>query len=61
MKYKGRTGLSASHQKIYARAWVNNEYIETPEIEISAVVDRIGTGDAYSAGFNLCFTAKPYR
>ena len=47
---KVRTGLSASHQKIYGRAWVNNQYIETPEIEITDVVDRIGTGDAYAAG-----------
>ena len=47
---KIRTGLSASWQKIYARAWVANTYIETEELEIAQVVDRIGTGDAYAAG-----------
>lgn len=47
---KVRTGISASHQKIHGRAWVNKHYIETPEIEIIDVIDRIGTGDAYAAG-----------
>lgn len=47
---KVRTGLSASWQKIYGRAWTGKEYITTEEIEITSVVDRIGTGDAYAAG-----------
>lgn len=47
---KVRTGVSASWQKIYGRAWTGNEYISTEEIEITSVVDRIGTGDAYAAG-----------
>lgn len=47
---KVRTGLSASWQKIYGRAWTGTEYITTEEIEVAAVVDRIGTGDAYAAG-----------
>lgn len=47
---KVRTGLSASWQKIYGRAWTGNEYITTEEIEVASVVDRIGTGDAYAAG-----------
>jgi 2-dehydro-3-deoxygluconokinase len=47
---KVRTGLSATHQKIYAQAWDGTTYLSTSEIEISDVVDRIGTGDAYAAG-----------
>ena len=47
---KIRTGVSASWQKIYGRAWVDNTYLETSELEITQVVDRIGTGDAYAAG-----------
>lgn len=47
---KIRTGLSATHQKIYAQAWDGAAFYTTPEIEISDVVDRIGTGDAYAAG-----------
>ena len=47
---KVRTGLSASWQKIYGQAWTGSEYIFTEELEITDVVDRIGTGDAYAAG-----------
>ena len=47
---KVRTGLSASWQKIYGQAWTGSEYISTSELEITSVVDRIGTGDAYAAG-----------
>ncbi|MCM8568411.1 sugar kinase [Gramella jeungdoensis] len=47
---KVRTGLSASWQKIYGRAWTGKQYITTEEIEVASVVDRIGTGDAYAAG-----------
>ncbi|TQI69323.1 2-dehydro-3-deoxygluconokinase [Gramella sp. Hel_I_59] len=47
---KIRTGLSASWQKIYGQAWTGTAYISTEELEITSVVDRIGTGDAYAAG-----------
>lgn len=47
---KVRTGISASEQKIFARAWTGTEYMQTNELEIKNVVDRIGTGDAYAAG-----------
>ncbi|HEA30066.1 MAG TPA: sugar kinase [Leeuwenhoekiella sp.] len=47
---KVRTGLSASWQKVYGRAWTGDSYLETSELEITDVVDRIGTGDAYAAG-----------
>lgn len=47
---KVRTGLSASWHKIYSRAWTGEEYLESQELEINNVTDRIGTGDAYAAG-----------
>lgn len=47
---KMRTGVSASWQKVYGRAWTGNQYLSTNELEITDVVDRIGTGDAYAAG-----------
>ena len=47
---KVRTGLSASWQKIYGQAWTGSEYLTTQELEITDVVDRIGTGDAFAAG-----------
>ncbi len=53
---KVRTGISASWQKIYGRAWTGEKYLATEELEIASVVDRIGTGDAYAAGliYGLC-------
>lgn len=47
---KVRTSVSSSWQKIYSRAWTGKEYITANELEITNVVDRIGTGDAYAAG-----------
>lgn len=47
---KVRTGVSASWQKVYGRAWTGQQYITSPELEIMDVVDRIGTGDAFAAG-----------
>jgi len=47
---KVRTGVSASWQKVYGRAWTGTVYLRTEELEITPVVDRIGTGDAYAAG-----------
>ena len=47
---KVRTGVSASWQKIYGQAWTGKEYLMTKELEITDVVDRIGTGDAFAAG-----------
>lgn len=47
---KVRTGISASWQKLYGRAWTGGKFIRTDELEITSVVDRIGSGDAYAAG-----------
>lgn len=47
---KVRTGINASWQKIYGRAWTGEEFLTTSELEITNVVDRIGTGDAFAAG-----------
>ena len=47
---KSRTGVSASWQKITGRAWNGKELLKTEELEITNVVDRIGTGDAFAAG-----------
>ena len=47
---KVRKSHSASWQQIYGRAWTGSEYLQTPEYEITHVIDRIGSGDAYAAG-----------
>jgi 2-dehydro-3-deoxygluconokinase len=47
---KIRTSVNASWQKIRARMWNGKEFKETTNIEITHIVDRIGTGDAFAAG-----------
>lgn len=47
---KVRNSVNASWQKIYGRAWDGASLITTEEFEITHIVDRIGTGDAFAAG-----------
>lgn len=47
---KIRTSLNSSWHKIRARMWNGFEFKETEDIDITHVVDRIGTGDAFAAG-----------
>ncbi|MGO4918866.1 sugar kinase [Maribacter spongiicola] len=47
---KIRTSLNSSWHKIRARMWNGIEFRETVDIDITHVVDRIGTGDAFAAG-----------
>ena len=47
---KTRKSLSASHQQIQGKMWNGEQYIKTEMFNITHVVDRVGTGDAYAAG-----------
>ena len=47
---KIRTALNASWHKIRARMWNGREFRETEDLDITHIVDRIGTGDAFAAG-----------
>ncbi|CDF78876.1 2-dehydro-3-deoxygluconate kinase [Formosa agariphila KMM 3901] len=47
---KKRKSISASEQEIQGRIWTGKEYIKTEMFEISHVIDRVGTGDAFAAG-----------
>ncbi|MEW7290595.1 sugar kinase [Aquimarina sp. 2304DJ70-9] len=47
---KTRISINANWHKIKARMWNGKEFLETNELEITHVIDRIGTGDAYAAG-----------
>ncbi|OIQ38429.1 MAG: 2-dehydro-3-deoxygluconokinase [Bacteroidetes bacterium MedPE-SWsnd-G1] len=47
---KIRTSINASWHKIRARMWNGSEFNETKDYEITHIVDRIGTGDAFAAG-----------
>lgn len=47
---KIRTSINASWHKIRARMWNGVEFRETQDFDITHIVDRIGTGDAFAAG-----------
>lgn len=47
---KIRTSINASWHKIRARMWNGNEFRETVDFDITHIIDRIGTGDAFAAG-----------
>lgn len=47
---KTRRSLSASHQQIQGKMWNGKEYIKTKLLDITHVIDRVGTGDAFAAG-----------
>ncbi|KAA0126092.1 sugar kinase [Chryseobacterium sp. SN22] len=47
---KIRIGVTASSQQTRGRALIDGDYFETELLEVSPVVDRIGTGDAFAAG-----------
>lgn len=47
---KIRTSINSSWHKIKARMWNGIEFKETQDLDITHVVDRIGTGDAFAAG-----------
>lgn len=47
---KNRKSLSASHQRIQGKMWNGSEYIKTEMLDITPVIDRVGTGDAFAAG-----------
>lgn len=47
---KIRTAINASWHKIRARMWNGKEFNETTDLDITHIIDRIGTGDAFAAG-----------
>ncbi len=47
---KDREVLSASHNRIRGKMWNGNELLLTPFYDVTHIIDRVGTGDAYAAG-----------
>ncbi|NBA88637.1 sugar kinase [Emticicia sp. CRIBPO] len=46
-----RIQISASHNRMNARMWNGEEYLKTGNQDITHIIDRIGSGDAFLAGF----------
>ena len=47
---KTRVSVSASHQQIQGKIWNGEDYIKSEMLNITHVIDRVGTGDAFAAG-----------
>ncbi|MFL1011947.1 sugar kinase [Flavisericum labens] len=47
---KTRKSISASHQQIQGKIWNGEDYIKAELLNISHVIDRVGTGDAFASG-----------
>lgn len=45
-----RTSISASHNLLRAFMWNGKDLLETQDIEINPIIDRVGGGDAFIAG-----------
>ena len=47
---KTRRTLSASHHQIQGKMWNGKNYITSDMLNITHIIDRVGTGDAFAAG-----------
>ncbi|PWG04556.1 sugar kinase [Polaribacter aquimarinus] len=47
---KTRRTLSASHHQIQGKIYNGKEYIKSDMLNITHIIDRVGTGDAFAAG-----------
>ncbi|WP_136480698.1 sugar kinase [Cognatitamlana onchidii] len=47
---KTRRIMSASHHQIQGKLWNGETYIKTDMLNITHIIDRVGTGDAFAAG-----------
>ncbi len=47
---KTRETVSASHNRIQGKMWNGSGVAKTPFLDVTHIVDRVGTGDAYCAG-----------
>ncbi|MEP0369282.1 MAG: sugar kinase [Cyclobacteriaceae bacterium] len=47
---KNREALSASHNRIQGFIWDGANVLSSPSLDVTHIVDRVGTGDAYAAG-----------
>jgi 2-dehydro-3-deoxygluconokinase len=47
---KTRRTISASHHQIQGKLWNGEAYIKTDMLNITHIIDRVGTGDAFAAG-----------
>lgn len=47
---KDREMISASHNRIQGKMWKDGRLIKSPSYDVTHIIDRVGTGDAFAAG-----------
>ncbi len=47
---KERNSLNASHNTLKGRMWDGEQLLLTEMLDVTHIIDRVGTGDAYAAG-----------
>lgn len=47
---KTRNTISASHHQIQGKMWTGEKYIKAQMLDITHIIDRVGTGDAFASG-----------
>ncbi|APY11691.1 2-dehydro-3-deoxygluconokinase [Seonamhaeicola sp. S2-3] len=47
---KTRRTISASHHQIQGKIWNGKDYIKSDMLNITHIIDRVGTGDAFASG-----------
>lgn len=47
---KDREMISASHNRIQGKMWKEGNLITSPSYDVTHIIDRVGTGDAFGAG-----------
>jgi 2-dehydro-3-deoxygluconokinase len=47
---KTRKSISASHQQIQGKMWNGKKFIKAETLDVTHVIDRVGTGDAFASG-----------
>ena len=47
---KTRRTISASHHQIQGKIWNGKDYIKSEMLNITHIIDRVGTGDAFASG-----------
>lgn len=47
---KDREMVSASHNRIQGKMWDRDKFLKTSKFDVTHIVDRVGTGDAFAAG-----------
>jgi len=53
-----RNSISSSHNKIEGMLWTGKELLKSQQYDLTHIVDRVGSGDAFMAGLIFGWTSE---